>query len=131
MATSQAMPELKIDVDALYKEEIFTDRKAGTIRQMTPIDRSGASDAKRKVLFIGEMQLLTPMGTLPLAFEIDAATLAEAADKFPALAKTAMERTVNELQQLRREAASSIVVPEPGAGFRPGGLPGGGKIQLR
>ena len=131
MANPQAMAELKIDVDALYKEEIFTDRKAGTIRQMTPIDRTGAVDAKRNVLFVGEMQLLTPMGTLPLAFEIDAANLAEAAEKFPDLAKTAMERTVNELQQMRREAASSIVVPERGAGFGPGGLPGGGKIQLR
>src|SRR4051812_46589599 len=99
MATQQPMAELKIDVDALYKEEIFTDRKAGTIRQMTPIDRNGAPDAKREVLFIGEMQLMTPMGTLPLAFEIDAATLAEAATMFPALAKTAMERTVKELQQ--------------------------------
>lgn len=130
MATTQAMSELKLDVDALYREDVFTDRKAGTIRQLTPIDRKGAPDAARKVLYIGEMQLLTPMGTLPLAFEIDALTLSEAADQFPALAKSAMERTVKELQQLRREAASSIVVPERGVGFGPGGIPGGGKIQL-
>lgn len=130
MATPQPMSELKIDPDALYREEIFTDRRAGTIRQMTPIDRNGAPDPKRKLLFVGEMQLMTPMGTLPLAFEIDAPTLAQAAEKFPELARVAMERTAKELQQLRREAASSIVVPERGAGFGPGGLPGGGKIQL-
>jgi hypothetical protein len=130
MATPPGMPEVKIDPDALYREDVYSDRKAGTIRQMTPVDRAGGIDAKRKILFVGEMQLMTPMGTLPLAFEIDAATVGEAAEKFPDLAQAAMERTVKELQQLRREAASQIVVPQGGAGFVPGGLPGGGKIQL-
>ncbi|MCX7051136.1 MAG: dienelactone hydrolase family protein [Proteobacteria bacterium] len=112
------MPEVKIDPDALYREDVYTDRKAGTIRQMTPVDRAGGVDAKRKILYVGEMQLMTPMGTLPLAFEIDATSLGEAAEKFPELAQAAMERTVKELQQMRREAASQIVVyPEAGHGF--------------
>ncbi len=129
MATPPGMPEVKIDPDALYREDVYTDRKAGTIRQMTPVDRVGGVDGKRKILYVGEMQLMTPMGTLPLAFEIDAISLGEAAEKFPELAQAAMERTVKELQQMRREAASQIVVPQGGAAFGAGGLPGG-KIQL-
>ena len=47
-------------------------------------------------------------------------------------AKVAVERTVSELQDLRRQAASSIVLPGQGAGagFPPGGLGGGGKLQM-
>ena len=42
--------------------------------------------------------------------------------------KIAMEETIAEMQELRRQAASSIVVPEAGAGL---GVPGGpGKIKL-
>jgi hypothetical protein len=85
---------------------------------------------------------LTPGGLLPLAFEIPATSLADAVDKFAAGANEAIERTRREIEQLRREAASSIIVPDRmppgglgggpgGLGGPPGGLPGGGKIRLR
>jgi hypothetical protein len=48
-------------------------------------------------------------------------------------AKVAVEQAVRELQDLRRQAASSIVIPKAGSGgFGPGGLGGGGggKIQM-
>lgn len=131
MAAQGNLPELKMDPASLYREEVFTDRKVGTIRRLTPVKTDGSTDASRKMLYQGQTQLLTPVGTLPLAFEIEAGTLAEAVEKFAASAKVAVERAVRELQELRREAASSIVIPERGAGgFGPGGLPGGGKIQL-
>ncbi len=131
MATPNPATDIRMDPAALYREEIYTDRKMGTIRVLTPIEPSGASDAKRKVLFVGEAQILTPMGAIPLTFQIDAATLAEAVDRFGDAAKVAVERTARELQEIRREAASSIVIPDrvpPGMGG--GGLGGGGKIQL-
>ena len=66
-----------------------------------------------------------------LSFEIDAANLEEAVAKFAAGAKGAFERTVRELEEYRRQSASSIVIPDRGAGgFGPGGLPGGGKLQI-
>jgi hypothetical protein len=125
--------ELKMDAAALYREDIFTDRKVGTIRRLTPVRPDGAADDKRKVLYVGEAQLITPVGALPLAFEIEAGSLAEAVERFAAAAKVGVERAVKELQQMRREAASSIIIPETGAGAAlgaPGGLPGGGKIKL-
>ena len=114
--------ELKLDPDKLYLEEIF-DRRIGTIRRMTPIAKDGKPDASRTVLYVGETQIMTPAGSIPIAFEIAAASLGEAAEKFGSLAKDAIDRTVLELQELRRQASSSIVVPQ-------GPLGGGGKIQL-
>jgi hypothetical protein len=36
---AENMPELKMDPTNLYREEIITDRKIGTIRVMTPVKR--------------------------------------------------------------------------------------------
>jgi hypothetical protein len=133
MRPDEKLPDIKMDPANLYREDIFTDRKMGTIRRMTPVKSDGSADDKRKTLFIGEAQLLTPVGALPLAFEIDATSLADAVDKFPAAARVGIERAVKELQQMRREAASSIIIPETGAAAglgTPGSLPGGGKIKL-
>ena len=113
--------ELKVDPNSLYLEEIFTDRRVGTIRRLTPVNKAGTRDQARPVLYVGETQVLTPAGALPIAFEIGAGSLEDAAEKFGQLAKEAIERTVKELQELRRQAASSIVVP---------GAPGVGKIQI-
>jgi hypothetical protein len=114
-------PELKIDPTKLYLEEIFTDRRIGTIRRMTPVTKDGTPDSARPVLYVGETQIMTPAGSLPIAFEIAASSLEEAAEQFGPLAKEAIERTVRELQELRRQAASQIVIPQG---------PPGGKIQL-
>ncbi len=125
--------EIKVDEKALYLEEIFTDRRVGTIRRLTPVKSDGKPDDARPVVWTGETQVMTPMGGLPIAFEIPAKSLEEAATKFGALAKTAIERAVKELQEMRREAASSIVVPQgglPPGGLGGGGMGGGGKIQL-
>lgn len=117
--------QLKMDPTSLYREEVFTDRRIGTIRVLTPVKVEGLTDATRRVLYVGEAQMLTPAGALPLAFEIDATSLADAVEKFAPAAQQAVERTVRELQELRREAASSIIVPDrpiPGLGGRGGGL---------
>ena len=130
MATKpETTNEIKVDPKQLYLEEIFTDRRVGTIRRLTPVNKDGARDQARAVLYVGETQVLTPAGALPIAFEIGAGSLEEAAEKFGQLAKEAIERTVKELQELRRQAASSIVIPQ--GGLPPaGGMGPGGKIQM-
>lgn len=127
----KAESEAKMDPASLYREEIITDRKVGTLRVLTPLTNDGSTDAKRPVLYTGEAQIMTGAGPLPISFEIDAKSLAEAVEKFGAAAKEAIERTVRDLQELRRQASSSIVVPQGGmGGIGPGGLGGGGKIQI-
>ena len=135
MMTPLNPTELTMDPTTLYREDVYTDRRVGTIRVLTPVTAAGAQDFGRATLYVGETQLLTPGGLLPLSFEIEATSLAEAIEKFGAAANDAVERTRREIEQLRREAASSIIVPDrmPG-GFDPsggGGLPGGGQIRLR
>ena len=115
--------ELKLDPDKLYREEVFTDRRIGTLRRLTPVTKDGKTDAARAVVYVGETQIMTPAGSIPIGFEIGAGSLGEAAEKFGPAAKEAIDRTVRELQELRRQASSSIVVPQ-------GPLGGGGKIQL-
>ena len=130
-APQNKTPEPEMDPKSLYREEIFTDRKMGTIRQLVPVKEDGATDTSRATIYVGEAQILTPMGTLPLNFEIPAKSLAEAVSKFGPATKQAIDRTMQELKELRRQASSSIVIPQGGAGpLGPGGLPGGGKIKL-
>jgi hypothetical protein len=132
MAAQNDLPDVKLDAASLYREEVFTDRRAGTIRKLTPITIDGAEDSARTVLFSGQTQLLTPAGVLPLAFEIEATTLKEALEKFPEGVKSALEQAIDEAREMRREQASRIVVPEVGGGgLGPGpGAGGGGKIKF-
>jgi len=139
MANDISAGELRMDTTSLYREEVVTDRRIGSIRVLTPLRADGSTDTSRSVQYVGEAQLLTPAGVLPLVFEIDATSLADAIDKFAAGAAGALDRTRREIEQLRREAASQIVVPTgipPGfdpKGGGPGGMPPGPgpKIHLR
>lgn len=125
------MMEPEMNPQDLWLEEIFTDRRVGTIRRMTPVKGDGGRDPAREVTWIGETQVMTQVGTLPINFVLEAKTLEEAAQKFGAAAKAAIERAVKELQELRRQQASSIVVPQGGLPpLGPGGPGGGGKIQM-
>ena len=124
----QGLPEIKLDASDMYREEVFTDRRAGTLRRMIPVTPSGAEDPTRHVLYAGQTQLMTPGGVLPLMFEIEAATLAEAIERFPEAVKQALEDAIEEAREMRREQASRIVVPDAGGGLGP--PPGGGKIKF-
>ena len=126
----RAETEAKMDSASLYREEIVTDRKVGTIRLMTPLTIDGEPDASRPVLYMGEAQIMTGAGPLPISFEIEAESLKDAVDAFGPAAKEAIERTVRDLQEMRRQQASSIVVPQGGMGALGPGAGGGGKIQL-
>jgi hypothetical protein len=132
MSTDPQLPEIRIDTAGLYQEDVFTDRAAGTIRRLRPVKANGEPDDSRPVLYSGQTQLLTPGGILPLGFEIEAASLEEAIEKFPKAVQDALNQAIEEAREMRREAQSRIVVPEAGAGLG-GGLgvpPGGGRIKL-
>ena len=131
MAAPTDLPEVELDPRNLYREDVFTDRRAGSIRRLTPVTVDGAPDTTRPVLFSGQTQLLTPAGILPLGFEIEAGTLEEALRKFPEGVKVALEQAIDEARELRREAASRIVVPEVGGGLGPGPAPGAGGGKLK
>lgn len=116
-AKDAGLPEF--DKQGLYREDSYTDRRVGNIRQMTPVTVTGERDASRPVLYMGATQVMTSAGPVPLNFDIPAANLEEAADRFGESADKAVEEMAARLEALRREQASSIVVP--GQPKRPGG----------
>jgi hypothetical protein len=134
--------EPRMDPAGLFREEVFTDRQAGTVRRLMPVKADGSPDPARRPVYLGEAQLMTSVGALPLSFEIPAQSLDEAVAKYSDGVKQAYEAAVEEFQELRRRASSSLVIPGAGAagleglggggaGLGPGGLPGGGKLKLR
>ena len=140
MADESYQEELEMSAEALYREEVFTDRRMGSILRLTPVDGQGADDPGRQVVYVGQTQVMTPAGALPISFEISADDLADAARQFGSEAAKAVEDTVARLKEMQREAASSIVMPGSeggggmGGGFGGGGAgggPGGGNIRLR
>ena len=105
-----------LDLTTLVREEIITDRKVGSIRVLTPITADGARDESRAVVYLGETQIMTQLGPLPINFEIKAATLKEAVEAYGEAAKAGVAETIAKLEEMRREAASKIVTPGD-AGF--------------
>ena len=128
-----ARNEIMMDSSNLYREEVFTDNAVGTLRRLVPVTASGETDPSRATQYVGATQVLTTAGPLPLSFEIEAASLSDAAAAFGDAAKDAFEKTMEELRELQRQQASSIVVPKGGmgglSGMGPGGG-GGGKIHI-
>jgi len=62
MAAQNDLPEVQLDPKALYREDVFTDRRAGSIRRLTPVTVEGSVDPTRPVLFSGQTQLLDAGG---------------------------------------------------------------------
>lgn len=122
----QAEQQLKFDTDNLYRVEVFTDQRSGSIRRMTPVDGDGNVDAGREVRYIGEATAMTPAGSLPLNFELEGTSLAEAAEGFAEGAQQALTETVEELKRMQREQQNSIMVPGQEGPQGGGGFPGGG-----
>ncbi|HUN93242.1 MAG TPA: hypothetical protein VMU33_14420 [Burkholderiaceae bacterium] len=122
--------DVQMDANNLFREDVITDRGIGTIRMLSPLRSDGTADSSRKTVFVGEAQMMTSMGPLPIPFEIEASSLAAAVAGYGDAAREAIERAAREIQDMRRQAASSIVIPQGGVGLPPGGRPGGGKIQI-
>ncbi|HUF74083.1 MAG TPA: hypothetical protein VMR74_14460 [Gammaproteobacteria bacterium] len=116
---------IQMDGTGLYLEESFTDRRVGSVQRLSPVTSDGESDNSRPVIYIGQTQVLTPGGALPLSFEIDASSLEDAVARFGDHAQQALENTMQRLEEMRRDQASSLIVP--GSGGMPGGMPGGGR----
>jgi hypothetical protein len=114
MSEEQQAGSPEFDKAGLYREDTFTDRKVGTIRQMTPVNEAGDTDTSREVLYMGATQVMTAAGPMPLNFDIPGTTLGEAAENFGAEAEKAVEEMAVKLEEMRREQASSIVVPGQG-----------------
>ena len=125
MADEPANANMEMDSTALYREETITDRRIGSLQRLIPIKSDGTADESRNTVFVGQTQVMTPAGALPLTFEIPADSVEDAVQKFGEQAQEALADTMRRLEELRREASSSLIVP--GAAGPAGG---GGGIQI-
>jgi len=130
MNEASGIPDIQMDPEALYREDVFTDNQVGSIRRLTPVTADGSVDDNRAVMYVGSTQIMTPAGALPITFEIEAVTLGEAATGFGPAAQQAVQQTMEELRHMQRETASQIVVPRGGVDPSGMGGPGGSKIQI-
>lgn len=130
MSSTNETRQASMDASQIYREEVFTDRRVGTIRRLTPVTAEGDPDAARPQIFVGQAQVMTPMGAVPISFELDSPTLDGAIAKFGAAAELAVQQTMRELQEMRREQASSLVIPDAGGGIpSPSDLLGRGRTR--
>ena len=123
----QSLNEVKVDTNHLYREEVFTDLRIATIRRLSPVRVDGTPDPSRPALYSAQTTLMSQAGPLPVEAPIEAASLEEAAAKFPAAIQEAVDRLLEEAREIRRREASRIVVPSampppPGGGARGGGI---------
>lgn len=123
-----ANEDMKMNPAELYREEVYTDLRMGSIRRLVPVTVDGSDDAGREVRFTGQARIMTPAGAMPISFEIKAASIGEAAEAFGPAAEKAIEETVREIEEMRREAASGIVLPGAGDISKLGGGTGGGGL---
>jgi hypothetical protein len=110
----QPLSEIKLDDKNLYREEVFTDLRVGSLKQLTPVTTDGNRDLSRPIVYIGETQLMSQVGPLPVQTRIEAENLQAAIARFPAAIQTAIEAMIHEVKELQRKEMSRIVVPGAG-----------------
>src|SRR5256886_16101136 len=115
MAAQNDLPEVQLDLQALYREDVFTDRRAGSIRRLTPVTADGSVDPTRPVLFSGQTQLLTPAGVVALGVGIEAGTLGGGVKEIPGGGRGARRQAGAEARALRPGAAARLVAARGGA----------------
>lgn len=94
-SAEKTQKEVKFNQDNLYREETITDLSVGSIRMLTPIKIDGTVDANRTPLFIGQAQLMSPDGPMPIQCPIDAKSLTEAMEKFPESMEWMMKQIIS------------------------------------
>jgi hypothetical protein len=103
--------DLNLHDNNLYREESFTDMKVGAIRRLTPVTAEGIVDENRDAVFMGQTQLMSPNGPLPVSCMIDAKSLPEAIEKFPEAMNQEVKRMVAMAQKAQEKESSRIIVP--------------------
>lgn len=104
--------DIQMDAANLYREESYTDLKAGSLRKLVPVKADGTDDPARPPIYTAATQVMTPGGVLPLSGEVEGAkSLADAVAGFSATIRQAVADLREEMAAMQRERASQIVVP--------------------
>ena len=108
--------DFTVDRKSLYREESFTDLKVASIRRLVPVNADGTDDPGRTPIYLGQTQLMSPEGPVPVQSRLMANNLEEAMDVFPQAMQKALAEIVKNLQELQKKEQtqkddSRIIVP--------------------
>jgi hypothetical protein len=108
--------DFTVDTGNLYREEAITDVKVASIRRLIPIKMDGSEDPSRTPIFIGQTELMSPEGPVPLQARLEAASFDEAVAAFPEAMNRALADMVERIKEMQREQSqektdSRIIVP--------------------
>ena len=130
MDNANIREQLSLNKESLYREETFSDQQVGTIQRLTPVTADGQTDPARSTRYVGQTQVMSPAGALPIHFELEANSLEAAIDGFAEAAEKAVEETIEKIQKMQREAQSSIMMPGQDAGGSFGNAGSAGGIKF-
>ncbi len=108
-----------IDVAKLYRIEMFTDGENGDIRVLVPVvalpEGFVSDDSSRPSKFYSTVRVVLSFGAqkqeVPVNFEIEAGSLAEACSKFGECAEKASSEFVAKIEEQRRTAPRVLTPP--------------------
>ncbi|MBA3010932.1 MAG: cytoplasmic protein [Proteobacteria bacterium] len=106
--------DFQVDKKNLYREESVTDLKIATIRQLIPVNIDGTSDTSREVIFLGNTQLGTPQGPIPLQAKLEANTLEQAMDLFPQAMELETKKVIENFKRMeaqQKKQKSNLIIP--------------------
>lgn len=106
---NQEPVEFKLDRSNLYQEETFTDLRVGSVKRFTPVKPDGSPDKSRQTVFVGQANVHTPHGPLPVQGMIRAKELPQAFKRFPEAMEEAVRQLIEEAQKMSEEKQSPVI----------------------
>ena len=104
----------QVDKTNLYREISITDLKIANIRQLIPMNVDGTDDTSRETIFIGNTQLGTPQGPIPMQAKLEATTMEEAMDLFPQAMELETQKVIENFKRMeaqQKKEKSNIIMP--------------------
>lgn len=95
--------DFSVDTDNLYREESITDLKVASIRRLTPVTADGSDDKTRSPIFLGQTQLMSPEGPVPIQSKLEANSLEEAWVEFPKAMQIKLAEIVEQMKTMQQE----------------------------
>lgn len=107
--------DFTVNKDNLYRQESITDLKSANIQTLIPVKTDGSDDDTRKTIYIGNTQLNTPQGPVPIQANLEADSFDEAMDLFPKVMEVETQKVIEAFKKLQEQQKqkqdSRIIVP--------------------
>lgn len=113
MSEKEETLEFTLDRNNLFLEETFTDLSGNSVTRYTPVKPDGSPDRGRRVVFLGQTNVATPNGVLPIHNPINAADLPQALKRFPEAMQQGLQRLIEEARSLQREEKKPPLIQTP------------------